>query len=75
MFKHDWESGEDAVEFDEEAARGFVGKYVVVGLEYVDQQDRLTNLVQLHGVIEFARRLGRRAQGCAKAKPGPCPRA
>ena len=40
--------------FDQRIADGYVGKYILVGLTYVDHEGNQTRRVQLHGVVEKA---------------------
>jgi hypothetical protein len=40
--------------FDQRIADGYLGKYILVGLTYVDHEGNETRRVQLHGVIEKA---------------------
>ena len=40
--------------FDQQKADGYVGKYILVGLTYLDHQGVETRRAQLHGVIEKA---------------------
>ena len=40
--------------FDQRIADGYVGKYILVGLTYLDHEGKETRRVQLHGVIEKA---------------------
>jgi hypothetical protein len=40
--------------FDQQIADGYLGKYILVGLTYVDHEGNQTGKVQLHGVVEKA---------------------
>jgi hypothetical protein len=40
--------------FDQRIADGYPGKYILVGLTYVDHEGNQTRRVQLHGIIEKA---------------------
>jgi hypothetical protein len=40
--------------FDQRIADGYLGKYILVGLTYLDHEGKEIRRVQLHGVIEKA---------------------
>jgi hypothetical protein len=40
--------------FDQRIVDGYVGKYILVGLTYIDHEGNQTRRVQLHGVVENA---------------------
>lgn len=44
--------------FDEELAASYVGKYILLGLTFLDSQGREIRRQQLHGVIRSASRNG-----------------
>ena len=48
------EESEIPTPFDQRIANGYLGKYILVGLTYVDHEGNQTHRVQLHGVIEKA---------------------
>jgi hypothetical protein len=41
-------------EWDEELGKSYVGKYILVGVTYVDNNGNETHRQQLHGIIESA---------------------
>jgi hypothetical protein len=40
--------------FDQRIADGYLGKYILVGLTYLDHEGKETRRMQLHGVVEKA---------------------
>ena len=49
-----WSGNASAHELDRAAADVYVGKYILVGVTYVDQAGQVENSVQMHGVVESA---------------------
>ncbi len=49
MFK--WSGKEQPPEFDTERAKDCLGKYVLIGITHVTQEDTLLGREELHGVI------------------------
>ena len=50
--------GEPAPDFDEDLARGFIGKYLLVGITTVTHEGELLSQEQVHGVIVSATPVG-----------------
>jgi hypothetical protein len=48
------EGGAGPPDFDQALADSYVGRYILVGITYVDHADRELRWQQLHGVIERA---------------------
>ena len=40
--------------FDQEVADLYVGKYILIGLTYLDPAGEVTHQVQMHGIVEAA---------------------
>ena len=51
---HGWSGNAAAHELDSAAADVYRGKYILVGVTYVDQAGQVENSVQMHGVVESA---------------------
>jgi hypothetical protein len=51
---YQWTGGGGPPEFDQALADSYVGKYILVGITYLDSNGALVERVQLHGVIEAA---------------------
>jgi len=51
-------SGNSAHEFDSAAADVYLGKYILIGVTYVDSAGQVEDSVQMHGVVETASRDG-----------------
>ena len=51
-----WDGNER--DFDEAAAEIYLGKYILVGVTYVDSAGQVEQSVQMHGVVENASRNG-----------------
>ena len=51
-------SGSSAHEFDSAAADIYLGKYILIGVTYVDSAGQVEDSVQMHGVVEAASRDG-----------------
>ena len=51
---HGWSGNATARELDQAAADVYLGKYILVGVTYVDQAGQVENSVQMHGVVESA---------------------
>jgi hypothetical protein len=47
-------------EFDQDLADTCVGKYILVGITYLDHHGALLNQIQIHGIVESADRSGLR---------------
>lgn len=52
MYKWQGESPEPG--FDEQAAAGLLGKYILIGVTYLNHDGSLHEQLQMHGVIESA---------------------
>jgi hypothetical protein len=53
-----WAGNSPAQEFDNAAADVYLGKYVLVGVTYLDSGGQVESSVQMHGVVESASREG-----------------
>jgi hypothetical protein len=53
-----WSGNASAHELDSAATDIYVGKYILVGVTYVDAAGQVENSVQMHGVIESASQEG-----------------
>src|SRR5262245_26856345 len=51
-------SGSSQHEFDGEAAEIYLGKYILIGVTFVDPAGQVEDSVQMHGVVESASRDG-----------------
>ena len=49
---------EEAEELDEAVAKGYVGKYLLIGLTILDSNGNIVDQLQMHGVVERADRTG-----------------
>jgi hypothetical protein len=49
-----WGGGSSAQAFDDAAAEIYLGKYILVGVTYVDSAGQVESSVQMHGVVESA---------------------
>ena len=56
MYK--WTGSGAPAEFDQELADTYVGKYILVGVRYLDSSGKPLQTQQMHGVIESATRDG-----------------
>ena len=55
---HGWAGSSTAKEFDDAAADIYLGKYVLVGVTYLDPAGQVEQSVQMHGVVESASQQG-----------------
>lgn len=53
-----WAGGQGASEFDNAAAEIYLGKYILVGVTYMDPEGLVEESVQMHGVVKSASREG-----------------
>jgi len=51
---HGWSGSSSARELDKEAAEIYLGKYILIGVTYVDPAGQVEDSVQMHGVVESA---------------------
>lgn len=51
---YQWTGDGTAPEFDQALADTYVGKYILIGVTYLDHQGQLLEQVQMHGTIESA---------------------
>ena len=51
-------SGNSAQEFDSAAADIYLGKYILIGVTYMNSAGQVEDSVQMHGVVESASRDG-----------------
>lgn len=51
---YQWTGEGAAPEFDQALADTYVGKYILVGVTYLDHQGKLLEQVQMHGTVESA---------------------
>ena len=49
-----WAGNSTPREFDREAAEIYLGKYILIGVTYVDPAGQVEESVQMHGVVESA---------------------
>ena len=55
---HGWAGNSTAREFDNEAAAVYLGKYILIGVTYVDGAGQIEQSVQMHGLVESASEQG-----------------
>ena len=55
---HGWAGSSTAQNFDSEAGDIYLGKYILVGVTYVDAAGQVEESVQMHGVVESASQEG-----------------
>ena len=53
-----WAGSSTPREIDEAAADIYVGKYILVGVTYVDEAGQVENSAQMHGVVQSASQHG-----------------
>lgn len=51
---YQWTGNNESPEFDQALANSYVGKYILVGVTYLDHKGKELEQVQLHGIIESA---------------------
>ena len=55
---YEWQGGDPHPEFDEALAETYVGKYILIGITYLDHSGKELERQQMHGIIESASRAG-----------------
>jgi len=55
---HGWAGNSTAQDFDNAAADIYLGKYVLVGVTYLDPAGQVEERAQMHGVVESASQQG-----------------
>ena len=51
---HGWAGSSTAQELDRAAAEIYLGKYILIGVTYVDASGQVEDSIQMHGVVESA---------------------
>ena len=55
---HGWDGSSTAHDLDSTAAEIYLGKYILIGVTYVDAAGQVEDSVQMHGVVESASQSG-----------------
>jgi hypothetical protein len=53
-----WAGNSTAREFDDDAAAIYLGKYILIGVTYLDAAGQVEQSVQMHGIVENASQQG-----------------